>query len=215
MHQCFLSWADCELNESQPVYRTVSPSRGSAYPSNEPCQPMQRGSVARLAFWLLDPQVARYKRRVAAGNGHSGKTGGLGTRNFVEVRARLVPLSGMRSRPAGSSRARSSFVTKALDRGRSIPDGTQRRRTRPRAMPGLAVIRISGTIGSDRLTRPGHAAQSGHGYPRYCPGVRVTRCLAAEAFRGCPRARALSVSELRQARRDLADILQARRASLR
>ena len=37
------------------------------------------------------------KRRVAAGSGHSSQYwGGLGTRTFVAIRARLVPLSGTR-----------------------------------------------------------------------------------------------------------------------
>ncbi len=51
------------MNEPQRVHHTVSPSRGSAYPSNEPSQPIatRLASVqpARLELALLDPQVAR------------------------------------------------------------------------------------------------------------------------------------------------------------
>src|SRR6476659_3707806 len=47
---------------SQRVYRTVSPSRGGAYPSNEPSQPIATRVAlvrpARLELPLLDPQVA-------------------------------------------------------------------------------------------------------------------------------------------------------------
>ena len=69
--QCSPSSSGCELcssaplikNESQRVHRTVSPSRGSAYPSNEPSQPLATRLAlvqpARLELPLLDPQVAR------------------------------------------------------------------------------------------------------------------------------------------------------------
>ncbi len=50
-------------NESQRVHRTVSPSRGSAYPSNEPFSADRNAArlvqPARLQLALLDPQVAR------------------------------------------------------------------------------------------------------------------------------------------------------------
>src|SRR4029077_11910405 len=55
----FLEWLSaalvrsCDQERAQRVYRTVSPSRGTAYPSNEPSQP-----IATLAISGSSPRTA-------------------------------------------------------------------------------------------------------------------------------------------------------------
>ena len=59
---------------------------------------------ARLELPLLSPQPEYQKKRVAAGNGHSGRAGEVGyTHVFVEACTRLVPLLGTRATSAVSA----------------------------------------------------------------------------------------------------------------